>query len=69
MPTPDLHPETVRLINLMIGLNPGHQGRVGEPIDMTQVDALALRAAAERFLTANDWHVAPHLAIALARLV
>jgi hypothetical protein len=42
MQTPDLHPETIKLLNRMTGAPPSDPRFVGEPIDLTQIDALAL---------------------------
>jgi hypothetical protein len=42
MPTPNLCPETVKLIDRMTGPKPSHPRFAGEPIDLTQIDALAL---------------------------
>jgi hypothetical protein len=42
MPTPDLHPEAAILMDRMIGPEPSDRSSVSEPIDPTQIDALAL---------------------------
>ncbi len=42
MSTPDLHPETLKLLEWMTGPAPSHPHFTGKPIDPTQIDALAL---------------------------
>jgi hypothetical protein len=42
MSTPDIRPQTIELINRMAGLAPSDPWVVGEPIDVTWIDPLAL---------------------------
>ena len=42
MQTSDLRPETIKLIDRMTGPAPSHRRFAGEPVDLTQIDALAL---------------------------
>jgi hypothetical protein len=42
MPTPDLHSQTIKLLNRMTSPPPSHPRFAGEPVDLAQLDALAL---------------------------